>query len=63
MSEPEPVDEGKPAPEIRGGDRPEDYVPGSGGFGHLGWFEKGGFPPGTFTTEEDADEEADGDPA
>jgi hypothetical protein len=27
MNEPEPVDESKPAPEIRGGDRPADYIP------------------------------------
>lgn len=34
MNEPEQ----KPKPEIRGGDRPEDYIPeGSGGFGRLGW--------------------------
>jgi hypothetical protein len=63
MSEPEPVDEGKPAPEIRGGDRPEDYLPGTGGFGLIEWVANGGFPPGTFTTEEDADEKADGDSA
>lgn len=29
MNEPEPVDEGKPEPEIRGGDRPADYIPDS----------------------------------
>jgi hypothetical protein len=31
--------ENKPAPEIRGGDRPADYIPedGSGGFGLIGW--------------------------
>ena len=32
---PEPEDE-KAAPEVRGGDRPEDFI-GSGGFGQLGW--------------------------
>ena len=43
MNEPEPVDEGKPAPEIRGGDRPADYIPakGSGGFGLVGWVATG----------------------
>ncbi len=27
--EPKPVDEGLPLPETRGGNRPEDYMPGS----------------------------------
>lgn len=38
-----PLDEGQPRPtEVRGGDRPSDYIPherpeGTGGFGLIGW--------------------------
>ena len=31
MNNPEPLDEGKPVPETRGGDRPADYIKGSPG--------------------------------
>lgn len=40
MNEPEPVDESKPAPEIRGGDRPADYIPAYPGR----WGAEGGPP-------------------
>ena len=66
MNTPEPLDESNRKEEIRGGDRPSDYIPGSGGSGDIGWTEsgeetgdddtdwyaRGGFPPGTFQNSE-----------
>jgi len=56
MNEPKPLDETKSKPEIRGGDKPEDYLEADGEFtGHL---EKDGCacgPECPDSTEEDDD--------
>jgi hypothetical protein len=53
MSEPEPVDEKQSTPEIRGGDRPADYIPQ--------WGHRDDEPDGQGELDDEAEEGTDED--